>query len=127
LYEFLLTAFVEVDSSCRGEISYGEFINLIERAAAVPRTFGLDPPDGTVEGRKAIFASMDDTKTGLITFRKFLERTVTHTAGEVEAHKAGKGGSFGFDWQSRQLLSSFVTCCVRRHSESLETTKKMSS
>jgi len=34
---------------------------------------------------------MDDTKSGLITFRKFLEWTVTHTAGKVENHKAGKG------------------------------------
>jgi len=91
LYEFLLTAFVEVDASCRGEITYNEFNTLIERAAAVPRTFGLAPPDGTAEARKAIFESMDDTKTGLITFRKFLEWTVTHTAGKVEAHKAGKG------------------------------------
>merc|ERR1712023_430745 len=66
LYEFLLTAFVETDATCRGEITYAEF-------------------------NKLIFESMDDTKTGLITFRKFLEWTVTHTAGKVEAHKAGKG------------------------------------
>merc|ERR1712078_753490 len=91
LYEFLLTAFVETDATCRGEITYAEFNKLIERAAAVPRTFGLAPPDGTAEARKAIFESMDDTKTGLISFRKFLEWTVTHTAGKVEAHKAGKG------------------------------------
>merc|ERR1712048_1041795 len=70
LYEFLLTLFVEVDEGCKGEISFNEFNGLIERAALVPRTFGLAPPDGTAEERKAIFASMDDTKTGLITFRK---------------------------------------------------------
>jgi len=51
----------------------------------------LAPPDGTAEERKAIFAAMDDTKSGLITFRKFLEWVVTHTAGKVEAQKAGKG------------------------------------
>jgi len=91
LYEFLLTAFVETDSHCRGEINYAEFNSLIERAAAVPRTFGLAPPDGTAEARKAIFEAMDDDKSGLINFRKFLEWTVTHTAGKVENHKAGKG------------------------------------
>merc|ERR1712127_193076 len=41
----LLTAFVETDATCRGEITYSEFNKLIERAAAVPRTFGLAPPD----------------------------------------------------------------------------------
>jgi hypothetical protein len=91
LYEFLLTLFVEVDEGCKGEISFNEFNGLIERAALVPRTFGLAPPDGTHEERKAIFASMDDTKTGLITFRKFLEWVVSHTAGKVAAQKAGKG------------------------------------
>merc|ERR1712137_568759 len=90
LYEFLLTLFVEVDEGCKGEISFNEFNGLIERAALVPRTFGLAPPDGTAEERKAIFASMDDTKTGLITFRKFLEWVVSHTAGKVAAQKAGK-------------------------------------
>ena len=83
LYEFLLTAFVETDATCRGEITFSEFNALVERAAAVPRTFGLAPPDGTAEERKAIFAAMDDTKSGLITFRKFLEWVVTHTAGKV--------------------------------------------
>merc|ERR1712107_877381 len=91
LYEFLLTAFVETDATCRGEITYAEFNKLIERAAAVPRTFGLAPPDGTVEARKAIFESMDDTKTGLITFRKFLEWTVTHTQA-----RATRSEWFGF-------------------------------
>jgi hypothetical protein len=41
LYEFLLTLFVEVDEGCKGEISFNEFNGLIERAALVPRTFGL--------------------------------------------------------------------------------------
>merc|ERR1712096_444799 len=91
LYEFLLTLFVEVDEACKGEITFGQFNSLVERAAIVPRTFGLAPPDGTAEERKAIFSSMDDTKTGLITFRKFLEWTVTHTNAKVAAQKAGKG------------------------------------
>jgi len=91
LYEFLLTLFVEVDENCRGEISFAEFNGLVERAAVVPRTFGLAPPDGTAEERKAIFGSMDDTKTGLITFRKFLEWVVVHLGAKVAAQKAGKG------------------------------------
>jgi hypothetical protein len=91
LYEFLLTLFVEVDVECKGEITFQEFNKLIERAAMVPRTFGLAPPDGTHAERQAIFASMDDTKTGLITFRKFLEWVVKHTAGKVAAQKAGQG------------------------------------
>lgn len=90
-YEFLLTLFVETDSRCRGTITYSEFSHLLDRAAAVPRSFGLAPPAGTEAEREAIFRSMDDTQTGLITFRKFLQWSMHHTAHKIDLQKAGKG------------------------------------
>jgi hypothetical protein len=91
LYEFLLTLFIEVDVSCKGMISYDEFNKLVQRAAAVPRQFGLAPPTGTLEERAAIFASMDTEKTGYVTFGNFLDWVIVHTRGKVAAQKAGKG------------------------------------
>lgn len=93
-YTFLLTLFVETDSRCRAEITYSEFSHLLDRAAALPRSFGLAPA-GTRSfreaERKAIFRRMDDTQTGLITFRKFLQWSVHHTAHKIDLQKRGKG------------------------------------
>jgi len=91
LYNFLLTTFVEADTSNTGKISAGDFDNLIESAAKAPRFFGLAPMTSSKAERKAIFDLMDDNQTGHVTFRKFLKWTMKHVRGKVAAHGAGKG------------------------------------
>jgi len=91
LYEFLLTIFVEADVNCKGTINRAEFDLIVDRAAQVPRQFGLAPPGSSKALRDQIFNSMDDNNSGTITFRKFVAWTVTHSKGKIENHRAGKG------------------------------------
>jgi len=91
LYEFLLTIFVESDKNCKGTINRQEFDVLLDRAAAVPRQFGLAPSGSSEELRTKIFNSMDDNKSGTITFRKFLSWTTEHSKMKIEKQRAGKG------------------------------------
>merc|ERR1712006_19501 len=78
LYEFLLAVFTEVDA-------------LLTRAAQVPRTFGLAPPDASVEFRKAAFEKMEDKAMGGVTFRTLVAWTTEHAKGKIADQKAGKG------------------------------------
>jgi len=91
LYEFLLTIFIESDKNCKGTINRQEFDVLLDRAAAVPRQFGLAPSGSSEELRTKIFNSMDDNKSGTITFRKFLSWTTAHSKMKIEMQRAGKG------------------------------------
>lgn len=90
-YEFLLTVFIEADVKCKGTIAREELDILLDRAAKVPRVFGLAPPSGTKEHRDKIFNSMDSNNEGYITFRKFLAWTVDHTKLKIKMQKAGEG------------------------------------
>merc|ERR1711862_555045 len=78
LYEFLLTIFVEEDHDCRGVICRDGFERIIERAAFVPRAFGLAPPKTSVERIDELYEAMEDRRMKGITFRKFLEWSVQH-------------------------------------------------
>jgi len=91
LYNFLLTIFVEADLNCKGTINRAEFDLIVDRAAQVPRQFGLAPAGSSKELRDKIFNSMDDNSSGTITFRKFILWTVTHAQGKIKDHRAGKG------------------------------------
>jgi len=91
LYEFLLAIFTECDSRSTGVLTFGEFDTLLSRAAEVPRTFGLAPPESSKETRKKFFDSMEDKQMGGVTFRLLLAWTIEHSAGKVAAQKAGKG------------------------------------
>merc|ERR1711976_1059718 len=78
LYEFLLAIFTEFDQ-------------LLSRAAEVPRTFGLAPPEASKETRKKFFDNMEDKQMGGVTFRLLLAWTIEHSKGKIAAQKAGKG------------------------------------
>jgi len=83
LYEFLLTVFVEEDEECRGVVCREGFDRLVNRAALVPRQFGLAPAVSSPEKIDKIYASMEDERLGGVTFRKFLQWTVKHLEGKV--------------------------------------------
>jgi len=91
LYNFLLTIFVEADEGCRGEINISQFDKLVSLAAAVPRHFGLAPSASDEAARKAMFAAMDHTNAGSVTFRKFLRFVRLHAKEMIEAHRDGRG------------------------------------
>merc|ERR1712032_1388108 len=42
-YNFILNCFVEADAESKGRITYEQFHKLLDRAAVVPRHFGLAP------------------------------------------------------------------------------------
>jgi len=83
LYEFLLTVFVEEDHDCRGVVCFEGFERLVARAAMVPRTFGLAPKETSKRKLKELYDSMEDTRMGGVTFRKFLQWSVDHLAKKV--------------------------------------------
>jgi len=83
LYEFLLTVFVEEDHECRGVVSFDGFERLIERAAMVPRTFGLAPKETSKEKLRELYNSMEDPRLKGVTFRKFLQWSLDHLAKKV--------------------------------------------
>lgn len=78
LYEFLLTVFVEEDHECRGVVCFDGFERLVDRAAKVPRTFGLAPKETSKESLKELYDSMEDKRLKGVTFRKFLQWSNEH-------------------------------------------------
>jgi len=93
-YNFMLNLFVEADESGTGRVNRDQFDALLCRAAAVPRHFGLAPPDVDKAVRDKMFESMElrrgDTRTGFVTFRKFYEWSIDHIAEKIRLHKATK-------------------------------------
>merc|ERR1712023_522706 len=81
----------ECDSRSTGVLTFAEFDQLLSRAAEVPRTFGLAPPEASKEIRKKFFDSMEDKQMGGVTFRLLLAWTIEHSKGKIAAQKAGKG------------------------------------
>jgi len=86
-YEFLLTIFVEEDHQCKGVVCKEGFARLVDRAAYVPRHFGLAPQSADAARVAELYASMEDSRLGGVTFRKFLQWTTEHTKAKIEAHK----------------------------------------
>merc|ERR1711862_472613 len=90
LYEFLLAVFTEVDARSAGVLTFKEFDALLTRAAQVPRTFGLAPPDASAEFRKAAFEKMEDKAMGGVTFRTLVAWTTDHAKGKIADQKAAR-------------------------------------
>merc|ERR1712019_129856 len=78
-YEFLLTVFVEEDHACKGVVDRAGFARLVDRAAHVPRHFGLAPPSADAARITELYEQI-----GGVTFRKFLEWTNAHTKAKIE-------------------------------------------
>jgi len=86
-YVFLMTIFVEEDLLCKGVVNLEGFGRLVDRAAFVPRHFGLAPPSADAARIAELYHSMEDSRLGGVTFRKFLEWATVHTKAKIEAHK----------------------------------------
>jgi hypothetical protein len=83
LYEFLLAIFVEEDVECQGVVTLEQFGRLVNRAAVVPREFGLAPPTASEERIAELYKSMEDSRWKGVTFRKFLQWSVQHLEKKV--------------------------------------------
>jgi hypothetical protein len=80
-YEFVLTLFIEADVQCKGKINFDQANILMDKAAAVPRFYGLAPEGNCSVTRKEIFDNMS-CHEGYVTFDDFLSWTIKH----VKAH-----------------------------------------
>jgi len=78
---------VEADEKCQGKLNIEDFNSLIEVAAKTPRFFKLAPDMQGEAARKAMFAVMDSSSNGFITFRKFLGFVREHVSAKLKAHK----------------------------------------
>jgi hypothetical protein len=85
LYEFLMTIYVEEDHACKGVVTLDGFQRLVNRAALVPREFGLAPSVVDEARVRELYASMEDPKMGGVTFRTFLAWTREHLKMKVNA------------------------------------------
>merc|ERR1711879_693389 len=82
---------VEADEVGKGKITFDEFGKLIDLAAAPPRFFGWAPNTSDAATRRAMFDEMDSTKSGFITFRKFLRFTRVHIRAKLAAPESDFG------------------------------------
>eukprot|EP00811_Abedinium_folium_P014062 NODE_2308_length_2240_cov_9.185991.p1 GENE.NODE_2308_length_2240_cov_9.185991~~NODE_2308_length_2240_cov_9.185991.p1 ORF type:complete len:570 (-),score=195.97 NODE_2308_length_2240_cov_9.185991:201-1910(-) len=92
LYGFLTQCFMDADADRDGFVGASEFDFLVEKAAALPRRFGLAPswPEqyGDVEHRQAarreMFAKMDTDGNGIIGMDEWLGFALPHIAEKVK-------------------------------------------
>merc|ERR1712025_62661 len=83
LYGFLALSFGDVDTDKDGLINAEQFDQLLAEVSAIPRRYGLAPPDvGDAVSRavnhKILFDSLDKTGRGALTLDQFVEWP-THT------------------------------------------------
>lgn len=81
---------MESDKTCKGTINREEFDAFVNRAALVPRHFGLIPRDSSKEPRDKFFAKMDDNEAGSIAFRETLVWTVEHSKLKIQLQRSGQ-------------------------------------
>lgn len=91
LYYFLLKVFADADKDYDGQISVDEFDNMIERAAAMPRKYGLAPKSSELyksdgerkDARKKQFGAVDMNGDGHISFDEWLAYSLKHITSKV--------------------------------------------
>ena len=95
LYGYLAECFLDADGDRDGKVGVDEFDFLIEKAASLPRRFGLAPTWQEEYGdvarraaaRKQMFASMDTTRSGMIGLEDWVRYAMDHIAGKVRTMK----------------------------------------
>lgn len=126
LYGFLAECFLDADSDRDGLVSMDEFDFLIERAASLPRRFGLAPSwvecYGDVEGRqrarKEMFRQMDKDQSGKIGMEEWVEFTMAHIAEKVRTLAPGTVDFSHLERSTQEEFVSFLEVAMQnRHSE----------
>merc|ERR1712187_1059930 len=126
LYGYLCECFLDADGDRDGLISHEEFDFLIEKAAAMPRRFGLAPSwvecYGDVQHRQAarrqMFVQMDKHQRSKIGMEEWIEFTMAHITEKARqlnmaaldfAHLESSG--------QEQFVSYLEAAIANRHSE----------
>jgi len=109
LYGFLAECFLDADADRDGLVKEDEFDALVERAASLPRRFGMAPSWTEIygdvqhrrQGRHQMFVQMDAHKRGAIGLEDWVAFSIAHISEKVRtmkpntldfAHLAGVGG-----------------------------------
>lgn len=94
LYGYLAECFLDADGDRDGLVSLREFNFLIEKAASMPRRFGLAPSTVEVYGdndealsqvRQAMFAQMDTRRRGKIGMEEWIQFALAHIGEKVKS------------------------------------------
>merc|ERR1712079_751586 len=91
-YSFLLECFSESDEDRDGIVSFAEFDNMVEKAGAIPRMYGLAPlttemfatTEERITARRKHFEAMDTTGQGFISFEQWLDFTYAHVCKKTD-------------------------------------------
>jgi len=91
LYDFLCECFMDADSDKDGLVKAAEFDFLVEKAATLPRRFGLAPMwteqyndvAQRQQGRAQMFAQMDTDRSGSIGLDEWINFSLQHIAEKV--------------------------------------------
>jgi len=91
-YSFLLECFSESDEDRDGKVSFAEFDNMVEKAGAIPRMYGLAPlttemfatTEERITARRKHFEAMDTTGQGFISFEQWLDFTYAHVCKKTD-------------------------------------------
>jgi len=126
LYGFLAECFLDADSDRDGLVSADEFDFLIERAASLPRRFGLAPSwvecygdvAGRAAARKEMFRQMDKDQSGKIGMEEWVEFTMAHIAEKVRTLQPETVDFSALEKSTQEEFVSFLELAMQnRHSE----------
>jgi Ca2+-binding EF-hand superfamily protein len=126
LYGFLAECFLDADSDRDGLVSVDEFDFLVERAASLPRRFGLAPSwvecygdvAGRTAARKEMFQQMDADQSGSIGLEEWVEFTMAHIVEKVGTLQPETVDLSAFEQSTPEEFVSFLDVAMQnRHSE----------
>lgn len=125
LYQFLLDVFLEADTDFDGLVGHERFDYMIERAAMLPRKFGLAPSETetypTAEARRAAreaeFRAIDTSGDGQIAFDEWLAWCIKHISGKAAQLRSGRVTGNNWNVDKEHFVSWISTACSNKHSK----------
>jgi len=129
LYGYLAECFLDADGDRDGLVGPDEFDFLIEKAATLPRRFGMAPSWAEIYGdvahrqqaRTQMFTQMDKHQRGRIGLEEWVEFTMAHIAEKVRTMQMGTLDFAHLERQGPQQFIQFLHVALSdRHSENFK-------